>query len=1023
MVAREAWPRQLPSPAMSDSASSVKKGGLDFSNDEVHVSCAGTSSHNGDGAASNPSPSNSASSGMAASQHDHEHGPQIRRRRPLFMDQRYRAADIGGLRSRDFEVDLLAGERLFGEPMRVRLTKTMSSFSRILRIVLTFGLYEVWQRCCATGSQVFDADARLAITSRGRLLLWTHTATGGNVPLLSFCCQAIQRPVAFFFVIFYVLLVAFVPAFAGTDLYGLVGFVTVLFFTGVVITLGRWMLEQASLTACTSVRQFDVRDLSLVRLVCYSRRSFLGWGGEVTSCQVRLFFGVYPRPAEMEGALPCPEYDSGSVRASFNVAQARDNAQDRVNLQAAAGMSTGENASFVGIASFVLVLLAFAAFLNEATDFMVQLTACAKQGGDLSKVSGCTTEHVRNWWTGSSGDNIQTVLSHWIDTVDWSLQLVLFLYVAGPALAVLWDTMSESSGAGIGFIVDRRRGTQTEDERFEEHWHELADFLSEIFGRACGPMPEDIRRALDTAGFGAASSRGRPGWDEIEGDTVREPGSSSDGADAGAGEAEVNGAMPSYAGAAEPRQKRASWTQVEESTARLLDPMNGNVRVYKAVLSWLEDERILAVYPERVIMGIVTKLKIALTCGLEYACRWRRQRREGALILTDRRLMQVSAFSGLARKSIKVDMFMMSSVKYMAIHPARVTCCAQPRSRVVVATRCGVLEVELRRVRSLRLRAQALWQGLALLQDVPGIQAVELDDWASVLSEDARDAEVRSPGGQEAMEQALGRVSDLWGSAAQARLRDAIAPDAETGAAPAPAALGPEAAARQGAAPLLFDGGAEAWGLSLTDGERIMWGPAFFEQEVLRPWCWFCRRQAHHLRRPSALVALTDRRLAVIRFDHFGSLCCWRLCGRSYITSVAVVPLCSVLGFSIEEVFSMQRAFAARLLGRLCCRALSESVLTVRTLTNAGMGKNYLNTLHVHQHVLPRTSEAACTFEEDKILELRRWLGNVALFFSQGYTLGAGLGNYPTIGQQPDPLPVPSTKVDVWRCPRGWAPA
>lgn len=931
------------------------------------------------------------------------------------MDQRFRAADIGGLSSREFEVDLLAGERLFGEPMRVRLTKTMSTFSRVLRIVLTCGLYEVWQRCFAAGTRVFDVDARLALTSRGRLLLWTHTATGGSVTLLSYCCKAAQRPVGFIFVAFYTLFFVFAPAFLGPGTEDLAFCATIAFSVGVVFAVAQWLFQRASVVTSTSVRQFDVRELSLVRLVCYSRQPLFGWGGEVICCQVRLFFGVYPRPAEIARALPSPVHDSGSVNAFFNVAQAADKPRDKVDMQTAAGMGTDETTGFVGASSSILLMLAFASFLNEALDFVLQLAGCAIRGGGLSKVFACTTARVSNWWTGSSGETLATVLSHWIDTADWSLQLVLFLYVAGPAIAVLWDTMSSSSsGAGIGFIVDRRRGTQTEDERFEEHWLELADFLAEIFGRACLPIAEDTRRALDAAGLGRAFPHG---WDEIDGDALREPSANAPAADAGiSGEGASGGARPPQEGAATPGN-RASWAQVGEATSRLLDPISGHVRVYKAVLAWSEGERVLAVYPERVAMGILTMVKIALTCGLEYACRWRTQRREGALILTDRRLLQVNAFSGPRLRALKVDMFMVSPVKYMAMHPSRDACCTRPRTRVVVATRCGLLEVELRRVRSLRRSAQALWQGFALLQAAPSIQSVELDDWASVVTEDA---EAPSDGGREAANEAMERVSDLWGESAQARLRDAVALGAATGVESAPAAAAAVANPRRRVAtPLLFDARTEAWGLSITDGERILWGPTHFEQEVLRPWCCACRRRAPLLRRPSALVALTDRRLAVISFEHTGPMWCWRFCGRTHIASVAVVPLCFVLGFCIEEAFSVQRSFAARFLGKLCCEALSESALVVRVLTNAGLGKNYIKTLQVRQRSLPRSSEAACTFEEDKILELRRWLGNVALHFSQGPPPRVEPDRSAAAGRQPGP----SAEVDLWRCARGWAPA
>merc|ERR1711971_1000603 len=101
----------------------------------------------------------------------------------------------------------------------------------------------------------------------------------------------------------------------------------------------------------------------------------------------------------------------------------------------------------------MLIILAFAAFTNEMVDFFLQLVGCIGPSHDmtLKGISVCISTRFRDWWTGSEGLGLQTVISHWIDVTDWSLQLGLFFYVVAPAAATLWAQSADRSGAGLGF--------------------------------------------------------------------------------------------------------------------------------------------------------------------------------------------------------------------------------------------------------------------------------------------------------------------------------------------------------------------------------------------------------------------------------------------------------------------------------------------------------------------------------------------------------------------------------------------
>merc|ERR1740121_2092252 len=198
----------------------------------------------------------------------------------------------------------------------------------------------------------------------------------------------------------------------------------------------------------------------------------------------------------------------------------------------------------------------------------------------------------------------------------------------------------------------------------------------------------------------------------------------------------------------------------------------------------------------------------------------------------------------------------------------------------------------------------------------------------------------------------------------------------------------------------------QQWGLALGVGERVLWGPCLFHEEILQ-WCRCrCSGTVSNLKSPTALVTITDRRLVIMQFETWGLFANLAMCRWTRVTSVAVVPLRWVLGFCIEEEFSLQQAMLTRIMGTFCYRPLSESNWIIRVLTNAGLGKIYLSSLFVRQRVLPFGLDPQCNFEEAKILELRRWLGNVALFFGQT-----------TWGTQRA-----RALVELQRCARGWAP-
>eukprot|EP00931_Biecheleriopsis_adriatica_P102574 TRINITY_DN77522_c0_g1_i1.p1 TRINITY_DN77522_c0_g1~~TRINITY_DN77522_c0_g1_i1.p1 ORF type:complete len:993 (+),score=166.14 TRINITY_DN77522_c0_g1_i1:61-3039(+) len=947
----------------------------------------------------------------------------VQRERQAFRDRLFQQANINGLSCREFEIDLLAGEKLCGEPIRVRLTKTISFCRRLFFTLITFGLYEVWHRCCARGSRIFDVDSRIAVTSLGRLLLWTHSACGGGLPLGQHCLRALTKPSSFAYIVLVVLFIVFGPETFETDILQVYAAVAAVVALAALSVFWQWLFERSRLQAQTSIRQFEAKELSHVRLVCARQSSLFGLGGEMRSCQVNMSFGAYPKEQQLRRTLPAGVYDTGTVRAGFiPVGQPMDSGSglDSSKLQTAAGQggSSPGSEGFVATASAVLIILAFAGFINEVIEFASQWVHCVVEDEDrsISSISACIGHRFRAWWSGDGKTSFPSVAGHWIEAIDWSLQLLLFVYVVGPTASFLWKTLSEQSGAGIGFVVDRRLGASTEDERFDDHWLELASFISDLFEGACKEDPKpaegdsEPRRSLGAAIDGVRVRR----WEEVPGDVLPDaaqtasPEQGSDAAHSNNAPAQPNARHDEASGASASQSARLlpkpSWSQVEEMISHLIDPTSGKVRVYRSVLSFLEDEEVLAVYPEKIILPLAAKVKIVFTCGLEYYLHWRRQRREGAIILTNKRLIHVSVHFSRYNKTMKVDMYTLGqSVKYVGLTPPRWQACSRPKGTMAIATRLGTFEISLLQMKRLRDSAQRLWQGLVSLQDTVSVSAVELSDWVTVLTDatgtegpEDGDPELvveavqeRKEGEEEEEEEARREADALWG--------DDIGDD--TGNSP-----GEEASPADNNGVLAFSANrAEKWGLVLAPGERPLWGPCLFEEEVMRACC--PQRHARRNRKKlSALVTFTDRRFIVIQYRSVGPLCCGGVCHRSPVDSVCAVPLKCVLGFTVQETFSLQQSMIVRKLSRICCRPLSESTLVIKVLSNAGLGKVYLESLSVRQRVLPINAEPACNFEEDKVIELRRWLGNIALFFTA------------TPESQSKPA------IELWRCDRGWAP-
>merc|ERR1719329_1223507 len=283
----------------------------------------------------------------------------------------------------------------------------------------------------------------------------------------------------------------------------------------------------------------------------------------------------------------------------------------------------------------------------------------------------------------------------------------------------------------MSFIIDCKYGIITEDEEFELHYQQLQTFLHELFHLSCGRgPPASIQRILQqwTSSGGGKEVASR-WWNLIGGDIA----SSVVGATSG-----TRGGL-----------MKSSWAQVDDMTMQLLHPFSTQVNIYTSLLSWIDGERILAVYPEQMKIPCIEWLKTVLTFGLNYCVHWSKQRREGAIILTDRRLIQVSCRAARYSRSMKVDFFVMGgTVKYLTFEPPQhFWACKRllsfilqpPPGRILLATRCGPLELKLPRLewaKACKETGQLLWHGLMLLQDALPVENCQFENFDSVQTEE-----------------------------------------------------------------------------------------------------------------------------------------------------------------------------------------------------------------------------------------------------------------------------------------------
>eukprot|EP00927_Polykrikos_kofoidii_P081311 TRINITY_DN7856_c0_g1_i1.p1 TRINITY_DN7856_c0_g1~~TRINITY_DN7856_c0_g1_i1.p1 ORF type:complete len:988 (-),score=102.81 TRINITY_DN7856_c0_g1_i1:109-3072(-) len=902
-------------------------------------------------------------------------------------DVRFRAPEVQGVSSRDFEIDLLHGEEFCGDVIKVKLNKSMSRLQTTLRMIGTCGLYWLWTRFCISRAHVFEHDARLAITNRGRVLMWTLSASGGGKTILQRLGAVLITPSFLLLVVITISFFTIVPAMTALQysIMDLGVFISVVWLSAFTALLFSIFLDNLSVVCCTSVRQFESRDVSFVRVFCYEQHQGC-MRGSVQMTEAQLYFGAFPKPDVLKQALPAEIWDSCVTRTGVVISAEKQQGNGESELKEGRPSAMDRFIYGCGIA---VVVCAFLALLNEIVSVLYKMVICSRENTGWVNIAECTHLTVIDWFTGSVERDPFTVFSHWISVMDWSLQVVCYLYYAGPALTLLASSLGDQSAATFRFIVDHRHGNYTEDADFQNNWESLNHFLSELLGRAC---PSPGIRAHATLGSPSADAT----WAEVPGDVSFPP--------------EVD-ALPF-----------SSWSQVQKMSSTLLDHSKNQVRVYTGALAFVLGENVLATYPTKQFTPLITRVIMVLTCGFEYWWNWYGVRRESAVILTDRRLLEVSVKSSKRQRSMKVDMFVIdSSIKYISLCPPQPRCCQRGNGLVTMSTRCGNVDITLRNLTYFQKHGARLWHGIAVLQNLKPMAAVTSDTDAGVVDCDTDSISfgrtsvggglsigrpslfVRSVDGATKRAFAFG-AQELDGSegiAACAPRKVPMLPgssESQVLAAPLLSCVGSRSVEAERVRLLCCHFGNDPWGVALVEGEEVLWGPVTFDEDLTFRWY----RRDGILRRPSSVAAITSHRLVVQRYGNFGCLGCSGRFNRSFVQSITSIPLQGVFGFCIQESYSSQTNLIARKLGSYFRKKMMSKV-EVKTLSNAGSGKAYLRSLQVEKRAIILDTKLKLCFEDEPIKELRRWLGQISLHFDE------------TKSELRD-------AIDLVACARGWTP-
>ena len=134
-----------------------------------------------------------------------------------------------------------------------------------------------------------------------------------------------------------------------------------------------------------------------------------------------------PRPKEQRRLIPTGVYDSGNVEPIFAAdvfGSAQSSPSER--FQQITGPSAGARRDkFFALVSVFIVLMTFLAIVNEVTDFSEEMVMCIFTRDNASDKATCLEKYWSMWWTGIvTWHDIHTIIAHWINVTDWTLQVL-----------------------------------------------------------------------------------------------------------------------------------------------------------------------------------------------------------------------------------------------------------------------------------------------------------------------------------------------------------------------------------------------------------------------------------------------------------------------------------------------------------------------------------------------------------------------------------------------------------------------
>eukprot|EP00929_Paragymnodinium_shiwhaense_P040799 TRINITY_DN21245_c0_g1_i1.p1 TRINITY_DN21245_c0_g1~~TRINITY_DN21245_c0_g1_i1.p1 ORF type:complete len:1588 (-),score=303.51 TRINITY_DN21245_c0_g1_i1:473-5236(-) len=544
--------------------------------------------------------------------------------------------------------------------IHLQLRMLVAPWFRLFLCIASVGFTEIYYRFV---SRVFFDETRLAMTTQGRFLIFSHSARGEAVNIGQVLLQKFSSP--------WVMLCLFVVGTVGVMMLQMYDNFWILVAGGILIVLrflqagydfGR---RRLTLKSNTVMRSFMASDLCATSLVIYHSTGILGlW--RRTSSEVRFFFGRYPPREDLQQGLLRVVPDLRLVNTRATTSHAAPEGTERKS-----GFQHSEETypAWLWVVFVAQTVAYWLTFYNWAKELVHWLFFAIEE---KPKFDGVTSLGV---------------------VADF----VAFAFT-GRALAYMMLNRSLNNKPLIS-ITDKAQSTlsaSASNENFPTTTAELAGFLCKMVALAV-KHGHGLRQGLPgdfmNPGWSDASAGGKFKFDTEDVARLR---------------ADIKEML------------RSSEAFTGDTPEDILKKYSGFASMVKGVcLDAATGEQLMAIYPVPATGRMRQRILCVLTLGL-YNVLWRQclKHTHGCLMVTNARVIQVSVQTGFYSWGLKIDSFILDdSLRLCNIEaPTPLPCTwGYADSYIRVMSRLGELELRLIKTKFFEDCMHRMWQSLSMV--------------------------------------------------------------------------------------------------------------------------------------------------------------------------------------------------------------------------------------------------------------------------------------------------------------------